>query len=173
MRDGSSAMVSLPTPRSPALPRSGRVRCGWRCVGGRLARRPRNPHTRRRACGRARHSCVGASMCATRPINKLSPGDLNQRSFPGPSSHSVAPCSWFSSNSFKRANIYQGTRCGHARSGRAGSKTSFGAVLKGVLATKRVSVQRLHSKRRPLLGVQPNSVVKTTELTARHGSVWL
>ena len=142
MRDGSSAMVPPSAPRFPALPRSGRVRCGWRCVGGRLTRRLRSQCTRWRACGCARHSCVGASMCATRPINKLSPGDLNQRSFPGPSSHSVAPCSWFSSNSLKRANIYQGTRCGHARPGTCwqqiefrcspegctGNKTSFGAV---------------------------------------------
>lgn len=59
-------------------------------LGGRLARRLRSPCTRWCACGCARHSCVGASMCATRPINKLSPGDLNQRSFPGPSVNSIA-----------------------------------------------------------------------------------
>ena len=47
-------------------------------------------------------ACWGIYMCATYPINKLSPGDLNQRSFPGPSSYSVAPCSWFSPNFFKR-----------------------------------------------------------------------
>ena len=42
-----------PTPRFPVPPRSGRVRRGWRCAGGRLARRRHNRCTRWRACGRA------------------------------------------------------------------------------------------------------------------------
>ena len=117
--------------------------------------------------------CVGAYMCATCLINKLSPGDLNQRPFPGPSSHSVAPCVWFLPTPSSGTSIGQGNRCGLFAWGRTGSKSSFGAVPKSALAAKRVSVQWLHSKRRQLLDIQPDSVVKTTELTARHESVWL
>ena len=49
----------------------------------------------------------------------------------------------------------------------SGSETSFGAVPKGALAAKRVSVQRLRSRRKSLLGKEPISVVKTTEIGVR------
>ena len=49
----------------------------------------------------------------------------------------------------------------------SGSETSFGAVSKIALAAKRVSVQRLQSRRKSLLGKEPISVVKTTEIGVR------
>lgn len=49
----------------------------------------------------------------------------------------------------------------------AGSETSFGAVSKDALAAKRVSVQRLQSRRKSPLGKEPISVVKTTEIGVR------
>ena len=49
----------------------------------------------------------------------------------------------------------------------AGRKLSFGAVPKGALAAKRVSVQQLQSRRKSPLGKEPISVVKTTEIGVR------
>ena len=143
------------------------------CWGQARSQAPQPTHPLARLWPCSAFVCVGAYMCATCLINKLSPGDLNQRPFPGPSSHSVAPCVWFLPTPSSGTSIGQGNRCGLFAWGRTGSKSSFGAVPKGALAAKRVSVQWLHSKRRPLLDIQPNSVVKTTELTARHESVWL
>ena len=51
--------------------------------------------------------------------------------------------------------------------GSAGSQTRFGAVPKGAPVAKRVSVQRLQSRRKSPLGKEPISVVKTTEIGVR------
>ena len=96
----------------PAIPSASTQRASSErmamCWGHARSQAPQPTHSLARLWPCSAFVRVGAYMCATCPINKLSPGDLNQRSFPEPSLYVVAPCAWFSSSSLKRSKHLSG-----------------------------------------------------------------